>query len=113
MDYLPGTPAQDWPDRPSDPVVTFLSEHVDRDPRGRTPALDFRLAFSAWYVRWKGEPIAERGKRGRGVSSVLGEALADLGVRKMKSNGKLTFAGIQWRDTPTTQALLSNALDRK
>jgi len=113
VDYLPGTPAQDWPDLPSDPVVAFLSEHVDRHPRGRTPALDFRLAFSAWCVRWKGEPIADRGKHGRGVSSVLGEALADLGVRKMKSNGKLTFAGIQWRDTPATQALLSNALDQK
>ena len=112
VDYLSGTPAKDWPDRPSDPVVAFLSEHVDRDPRGRTPALDFRLAFSAWYVRWKGEPIAERGKRGRGVSSVLGEALADLGVRKMKSNGKLTFAGIEWRETPATQALLSDALGR-
>lgn len=113
VDYLPGTPAQDWPDLPSDPVVAFLSEHVDRNPRGRTPALDFRLAFSVWYVRWKGEPIADRGKHGRGVSSVLGEALADLGVRKMKSNGKLTFAGIQWRETPATQALLSNALGRE
>ncbi|KAF0676277.1 hypothetical protein PMES_01437 [Profundibacterium mesophilum KAUST100406-0324] len=113
VDYLPGTPAQDWPERPSDAVVAFLSEHVDRNPRGRTPALDFRLAFSAWYVRWKGEPIAERGKRGRGVSSVLGEALADLGVRKMKSNGKLTFAGIEWRETPATQALLSDALGRE
>ena len=110
VDYLPGSPAQDWPDRPSDPVVAFLKEHVNRDPRGRTSALDFRLAFSAWYVRWNGEPIAERGKRGRGVSSVLGEALADLGVRKMKSNGKLTFAGIEWRKTPATDALLSDAL---
>ena len=113
VEYLPGTPAEDWPDRLSNPVVAFLSEHVDRDPRGRTPALDFRLAFSAWYVRWKGEPIAERGKRGRGVSSVVGEALADLGVRKMKSNGKLTFAGIEWRKTPATQALLSDALGRE
>lgn len=113
VDYLPGTPAQDWPDRPSDPVVAFLSEHVDRDPRGRTSALDFRLAFSAWYVRWKGDPIADRGKHGRGLSSVLGEALADLGVRKMKSNGKLTFAGIEWRETPATQALLSDALGRE
>ncbi|MCA1288626.1 hypothetical protein [Salipiger bermudensis] len=111
VDYLPGTPAQGWPDAQSDPVAAFLSEYTTRDPWGRTPARDFYSAFSAWYAAWTGAPIVQGKDGGKGTNTALSDALDALGVRKMKSNGIMTFAGIRWSDTQTAKSFLSGVLD--
>lgn len=111
VDFLPGTPAQGWSDAQSNPVAAFLSEYATRDPWGRTAARDFYRAFSAWYATWTGAPIAQGKDGGKGANVALGDALDALGVRKMKSNGIMTFAGIRWSDTRAAQSLLSDVLD--
>ena len=107
VDYLPAGQAGGWPEPSSDPIAAFLAECAVRDPWGRTPTRDFYRAFSAWYAKWPGAAIAQdSGKTG---NAVLQDGLSALGVRKMKSNGNMTFAGFRWRDTPTVRALLAMA----
>lgn len=94
-----------WTMQPTHPITSFLAVHTVRDPWGRTSTLEFHQAFAAWYADWQGEPISlGDGKTG---NATVQDGLSAHGIRKMKSNGNMTFAGIRWHDATAVQALLA------
>jgi hypothetical protein len=104
--------AVDWSEMNSDPLGAFLADCAVRDDKARTPTVEFFRAFSAWYVDWTGAPLA-REDGSRAGQAVLQVGLAALGIRKLKSNGIMTFAGFRWRATPTVQGYLAVAPESK
>lgn len=97
-------------DAACNPVAAFLAEFTVRDPAARTSTREFSRAFGAWFSDWR------EGARPHGLGDdesagqALVDALAALGVRKVKSNGIMMFAGVRWRETPAALAFLAGAL---
>lgn len=94
----------------SGPVEVFLSEFMVHDPSFRTSTREFYRAFEVWFSDWLDAARPHDPGKDDITGQALIDALAALGVRKLKSNGNMIFVGVRWRETPTAQAFLAAAL---
>ena len=111
-DTTPDLQPADWSKLTSDPLGAFLADCAARDDKARTPTQEFFRAFAAWYSGWTGKPRAEA-SGSRADHAALQADLLALGIRKVKSNGIMTFAGFRWRDTATVREFLFEAPNDK
>ncbi len=97
--------------RTADPVPAFLAEFTVRDPSKRISTLEFQHVFQAWFSDW--QVAAQPHHQGDADCSGAGlaQAMSACGVRKVKSNGNMAFAGIRWSETPAARAFLAGLLE--
>lgn len=95
----------------ADPVPAFLAEFTIRDSSARISTLEFQRAFHAWFSDWQVAARPHHQGDANSNAASLAKALATCGVRKIKSNGNMAFAGIQWSKTPAAQAFLAGLLE--
>lgn len=94
-----------------DPVPAFLAEFTIRDSSARISTLEFQRVFQAWLSDWRAAAHPHHQGDANCNAASLAKALATCGVRKIKSNGNMAFAGIRWRKTPAAQAFLTGLLE--
>ncbi len=97
-------------DAACNPVAAFLAEFTVRDPAARTSTREFSRAFGAWLSDWRDGARPHGLGDDESAGPALVDALAALGVRKVKSNGNMMFAGVRWRENPAALAFLAGAL---
>ncbi|WP_139231354.1 hypothetical protein [Aliiroseovarius crassostreae] len=95
----------------TDPVPAFLAEFTIRDPSARMSSLEFQRVFHAWLSDWQAAARPHHQGDANSNAVNLANALAACGGRKVKSNGKMAFAGIRWSKTPAAQAFLTGLLE--
>lgn len=107
-----GELSSDFQEVASSPVGAFLMDCFTRNKKSRTPVQDFFEGYDAWFLAVTGKPDVSSGSvRERNVE--LTKALEVWGIRKMKSNGIITFAGLNWRKDPTIDGYLTPKYDLK
>lgn len=95
----------------ADPVLAFLAEFTIRDSSGRISSLEFQRVFHAWLSDWQAAARPHHHGDANSDAVSLAKALAAYGVRKIKSNGNMAFAGIRWSKAPAAQAFLTGLLE--
>ncbi|MBB05176.1 MAG: hypothetical protein CML03_06630 [Pseudooceanicola sp.] len=95
----------------AEPIRAFLAEFTIRDPSARMSSLEFQRVFDAWLSDWQAAARPHHQGDANSNAASLAKALAKCGVRKIKSNGNMAFAGIRWSKTPAVQAFLAGLLE--
>lgn len=106
VDSKQDRPTASWSEMTSDPVGAFLVDCAVRDDKARTPTQEFFRAFDNWHSGWTGAPFHQDQGLLAGRAT-LHDGLNSLGIRKVKSNGIMTYAGFRWRDTPAVHEYLA------
>lgn len=92
----------------ADVLGAFLVDCTIRDDKARTPTQEFFRAFSAWADSCDSTRTAlSNGTKESADALVAG--LSELGIRKIKSNGNMTFSGFRWRENPIVREYLATA----
>lgn len=92
----------------ADVLGAFLVDCAIRVDEARTPTHEFFRAFSAWADKNDG-PMIALGDGSTESADALVSGLSELGIRRMKSNGKKVFAGFRWRENPIVREYLATA----
>jgi hypothetical protein len=102
----PAYRAPDWSETAAGPLGAFLAECACCDDRARIPTQEFLSRFDAWQMARTGASIIGEGGL-KDAAIAVQDGLSALGIRKVKSNGIMTFTGIRWHDSHAARSALS------